>query len=365
MDKVLKIMKGTAASPGIAIGPVFLFNREDVEVPHYAISESSVDSEIARFQAALKKTKTELKKIKEISERKMTEDHARIFQAHLLLLEDPLFVDEVPLEIKRSKVNAEFAVSKVSNDLIQQLSQIDDEYISGRTIDIYDVVKRVLHNLLDKERASLLPSLSSEMIVIAHDLCPASTALMDKKYVLGFATDVGTRTSHTAIMARALEIPAVVGVNGITANVEVGDLVIIDGNSGEVLINPDEKLIQEYEAKQKQFLEFDSSLESFRSLPAVTLDNFPVALAGNIEIPEEVDSVLAHGARGIGLYRTEFLYIREKQMPTEDEQYEYYLDAAKKIAPDPVIIRTVDLGGDKFATYMGLDDGRSVSRRAR
>ena len=350
-----KMLEGIAASPGVAIGRVFLFHHEELDLPRYTVDESAVDDEIGRFQSALKKTRRELEEIQKRSELVMPNSYARIFQAHLLLLGDPMFVDDVPIEIQRTKTNAEFVVARITNELVEQLSKIDDEYLSGRTIDIHDVVKRIIHNLLDKERLNL-SSLTSEVIVFAHDLSPSDTALINKEYVLGFATDVGSRTSHTAIMARALEIPAVVGLGNVTSQVKTGDLVIIDGNHGRVLVNPDKTVVEEYVVEQGKFREFERSLDVLRYLPAVTLDGHHVDLAGNIEIPEEVASVLKHGAKGIGLYRTEYLYIRKKEMPSEEEQYESYRDAARAVAPDPVIIRTLDLGGDKFASYLEFSD---------
>ncbi len=350
------MLEGVAASPGVAIGRAFLFHHEELDVPHYTVEASVVDDEIARFHSALRQTRRELQAIQKKSEQELPEDHARIFQAHLLLLEDPMFVDEVPIEIQCTKNNAEFVVTQVTDELIEQLSRIDgDEYISGRSIDIYDVVKRIIHNLLDEERMDL-SALTDEVIVIAHDLSPSDTALMNKDYVLGFATDVGSKTSHTSIMARALEVPAVVGLGNITSQVRTGDLVIINGSHGTVLVNPDEQTVQNSLVEQRKFREFDSSLNVFKDLPAVTLDDHYVDLAGNIEIPEEINSILEHGANGIGLYRTEYLYIRKKEMPSEDEQYESYRDAVETVAPAPVIVRTLDLGGDKFASYLEFAD---------
>ena len=350
------MLEGVAVSPGVAIGRAVTFHREEVDLPRYAVDGSALDDEVERFLSAIEKTKHDLVEIREKSEREIPGDHANlIFQAHLMLLEDPMFMDEISNEIRSSKLNAEFVVMKITNELIDQLSRIDNEYLSGRAIDVRDVSRHVIHNLLGKERTDL-SSLTSEVIVVAHDLSPSDTALMDKERVLGFATDVGSRTSHTAIMARALEIPAVVGLGNITSQVKTDDLIIIDGNSGKVLINPDEFVFQDYLVKQREFLEFEKSLDVLRDFPAETRDNHRIALAGNIEIPEEVDSILNHGAKGIGLYRTEFLYIRKKEMPSEDEQYEFYRDAAEKVEPEPVIIRTLDLGGDKFASYLEFSD---------
>jgi len=350
------VLEGVAVSPSIAIGRAVLFHHEELDLRRYTLDESMLDEEVERFMAAVEKTKHDLKKIEKRSEQEIPGEHAKlIFQAHLMFLEDPMFVDEIAREIRSSGSNAEYAMAKITNEFIDQLSRIDNEYLSGRASDVRDVARHIMHNLLGKERTDL-SSLSSEAIIIAHDLSPSDTALMDKKRVLGFATDVGSRTSHTAIMARALEIPAVVGLGNVTSQVKTGDIVIIDGNRGRILINPDEKIFQNYLVERKEFEEFEKSLDVLRDLPAETLDNHRIALAGNIEIPEELDSILEHGAKGIGLYRTEFLYIRKKEMPSEDEQYEFYRDAAEKVSPDPVIIRTLDLGGDKFASYLQFSD---------
>ena len=349
------MLQGIAASPGIAIGQAFLLRHEDVDVPRFMVKESAVDDEIRRFQSAVEKARRELVEIQRKIEQEMSDGHARIFQAHLVLLEDPMFVDDIPREIRHTRANAEFVLTRVAGELVESFSRIDDEYVSVRAVDLSDVVKRVVHSLLGRKRVDL-SSMSGEVIVIAQDLSPSDTALMNKDCVLGFATDVGSRTSHTAIMARALEIPAVVGLGNFASQVETGDLVIIDGNHGRVLLNPDETIVRNYAIEQGKFREFERSLDVLRDLPAVTPDGHAVDLAVNIEIPEEVASVQVHGAKGIGLYRTEFLYIRKKEMPSEDEQYGFYKDAAERVAPDPVTIRTLDLGGDKFASYLEFSD---------
>ena len=355
-DRKSKILEGIAASAGVQWGRAFLLSHEEPDVPHYAVDESDVDNEIGRYQTALVETRGELEQIREKSRQEMSDDHAQIFQAHLMILDDTMFADAIPREIRLAKVNAECAVMDVSGRVIKQFSQMDDELMPGRVVaDIRDIVKRVIHNLLGKDQTDL-SALKDEVIVIARDLSPSDTALMNKDVVLGFATDVGSRTSHTAIMARGLEIPAVVGLGNVTSQVMTGDLIIIDGIHGKILINPDETSLEEYEIAQRMFLDSEKNLGALKDLPAETRDGHHLELAGNIEIPEELNSVLQHGATGIGLYRTEFLYIRKKAMPSEDEQYGCYKDAAEKMAPDPVIIRTVDLGGDKFASYLEFSD---------
>lgn len=356
-----KILEGIAASAGVIIGRAFLFSHEELDVPQYEVDSSAIEDEIERYQSAVQKTKNELENIREKSRLELSDDHAQIFKGHLMILDDPMFSNEIPNRIRQLKINAESAVKAVSQNILERFSQLDDELMQGRFVaDISDIVKRVIHNLLDKEQTDL-SELTEEVVIIAHDLSPSDTALMNRDYVLGFATNVGSRTSHTAIMARAFEIPAVVGMGSITSQVKTGDLVIVDGNSGKVLINPDDENIEEYEITQLMFQESKKNLDAFRYLPAETRDGHYVELAGNIEIPEEITSVKEHGAIGIGLYRTEFLYIRQKAMPSEDEQYEFYKDAAEKMNPEPVIIRTVDLGGDKFASYLDFaDDADSI-----
>jgi len=306
------VLEGIAVSSGIAMGKAYLFRLEDIDLPEYAIDQKNVEAEIERFYGALRKTRSDIEAIKQKSEQEMPEDHSKIFKAHLMILEDPMFVNEVLNRIRQNVKNAEFVVAAVSDELIEQLSNVDNDYVKERAIDIRDVAKRVIRNLLGAESANL-SSLTDKVIVIANDLSPSDTALMKKDHVLGFATNVGSKTSHTAIMARALEIPAVVGIGNITSRIKTGDLVIIDGNRGKVLVNPVEEVIQEYLSQQESFEAFERSLEDLKDLPAVTRDGHVVYLAGNIEIPEEIGSVLEHGARGIGLYRTEFLYIRKKR----------------------------------------------------
>lgn len=348
-------LEGVSASPGVAIGKAFLFQKEDIDVPSHTISDADVEREIEYFEFMLKQTANELEEIQKRTEIEMSDSHADLFKAHKLLLRDPMFVDAVVNEIRLDKSNAALAVKRVTTKLIEQFSKIDNEYMKGRVSDIRDIGRRVIQNLLGRSKTDL-SNLMEQVIVIAHDLSPSDTALMNKEMVMGFATDVGSKTSHTAIMARALQIPAVVGLGFITSNVKNGDLIIIDGTHGRVLINPENNVFQEYLIEQSKFLEFEQSLECLKDLPAITIDNHKIELACNIEVPEEIDYVAKYGANGIGLYRTEYLYIRKKEMPSEEEQYLAYKEAAEKVAPESVIIRTLDLGGDKFASYLEFTD---------
>lgn len=360
------LLEGIPASPGIQIGTALLFLPEELDVQNYTIDESDVDKELGKFELARNKTREELQKIHGIIETELSNAYAGIFSAHLILLEDPMFSGEVRKEIRLSKSNAAFAVKNVAEGLVEQFSSIDNEYFRGRDADILDVARRLVNNLLGKEKVDL-SNLKKEVIVIAHDLSPSDTALMDKEKVIGFATESGSRTSHTAIMARALEIPAVVGLSKITSRVKTGDLIIIDANRGRVLVNPEGDVYEEYLIEQSKFLEFEHSLITLRDLPAMTLDGTSIELACNLEVPEELASVSKYGAQGIGLFRTEYIFIRKKnEAPSEDEQYESYKEAVEKVAPNEVIIRTLDLGGDKFASYLGLpeDVGSMMGLRA-
>lgn len=348
------LLEGVPASSGIQIGIALLFLREDLDVPNYTIDSSEVDKEVEKFGLALSKTRKELEEIQKNIQKEISSAYAGIFSAHILLLEDPMFLDEVKKEITTSKLNSAAAVKKVIQNITEQFSMIDNEYLKGRETDIRDVAVRIIQNILGKEKMDL-SLLKKEVIVIAHDLSPSDTALMNKDMVIGFATDVGSKTSHTAIMARALEMPAVVGLGKITSHVKTGDLVIIDGNRGRVLINPDSELYEEYLIEQIKFTEFEQSLSVLKDLPATTLDGTQIELACNLEVPEELSAIHKYGAKGIGLFRTEYIFIRKKtELPSEEEQYESYKEAVEKVAPEPVIIRTLDLGGDKFASYLGL-----------
>jgi len=279
------LLEGIPASPGIQIGTALLFLPEELDVQNYTIDESDVDKELGKFELARNKTREELQKIHGIIETELSNAYAGIFSAHLILLEDPMFSGEVRKEIRLSKSNAAFAVKNVAEGLVEQFSSIDNEYFRGRDADILDVARRLVNNLLGKEKVDL-SNLKKEVIVIAHDLSPSDTALMDKEKVIGFATESGSRTSHTAIMARALEIPAVVGLSKITSRVKTGDLIIIDANRGRVLVNPEGDVYEEYLIEQSKFLEFEHSLITLRDLPAMTLDGTSIELACNLEVPE-------------------------------------------------------------------------------
>lgn len=344
-------LKGIPAAPGIVIGKTILFDSEEIAVEKVPITDADIPKEIARFEEALIQTRQELLKIQKRISEEMGSEHAEIFNAHLLVLEDRMLIEEVISFIKRDKIRIEYAFSVVLKKYVTAFSKIDDEYLKERVIDIDDVGKRLLRNIIGKERGTL-SYLDEKMIVVAHDISPSETALMHKQNVIGFITDIGGKTSHTAIMAKSLEIPAVVGLENITEKVRTGDTVIVDGNNGEVIVNPDEATINRYEQDKAQFESMEHKLLLLRNMPAVTLDGHSIKLHANIELPEEILPVIAYGAEGIGLYRTEFFYMNRTDLPTEEEHYQEYKSVAEKMYPNPVIIRTLDLGGDKFLSHL-------------
>jgi len=347
-----RVLKGIPASPGISIGKAFLFDtHEIIQVIKRPILDEEVSKEVHRFKEALNKTRQEISKIKDKISREIGAEHGEIFSAHLLVLEDSMLIDEVITRIKKERLAVEYVFQDVLRKYVKAFSRIDDEYLKERVSDINDVGRRLMKNLIGAKHASL-GELKEQVVVIAYDLSPSDTASMHKEKVIAFATDIGGRTSHTAIMAKSLEIPAVVGLEEITTIVKNGDHVIVDGNKGIVIVHPSQETIRSCELERKGFEEHERSLLALRDLPAETKDGHKVDVGANIELPEEVPSVIYHGANGIGLYRTEYFYMNRPDLPTEEEHYEAYKVVAQKIAPHPVIIRTVDLGGDKFLSHL-------------
>ena len=345
------MLKGIPASPGIAIGKAFPFDTSQLIVNEKDIKQDAIPSEITRFEEALIKTRSEILAIQKKISKEMGTQHAEIFNAHLLVLEDRMLIEEVIEGLKKERKCVEYIFSKVIEKYIKVFSKMNDEYLKERTSDIEDVGKRILKNLIGAQEKTL-SDLKEEVIVVAYDLSPSDTANMHKKNVKGFVTDIGGRTSHTAIMAKSLEIPAVVGLENVTARVKAGDILIVDGTDGIVLINPDKPVLKKYEAKQQKFVEFEKTLLDLKDTPATTLDGHRVEISANIELPNEVSSVIAHGAEGIGLYRTEFLYMNRNDVPGEEEQFEAYKKVTTRLPKKPVIIRTLDLGGDKFLSQL-------------
>ncbi|WP_195268271.1 phosphoenolpyruvate--protein phosphotransferase [Eubacterium sp. 1001713B170207_170306_E7] len=347
------LKEGIIASPGIAIAKAFVYDKVEVEV-----SEKKVDdpaSEVARLQDALGKSKEQILKIKEKAARDLGEEEAEIFEAHAMVLDDPEFVDSITAEINTNGVNAEFAVKTVTDRFFEMFDMMDDPYFSARAADIRDVGTRVLNNVMGVENVDI-SSLDEDTIIVADDLAPSDTAQMDKARVKGFATNIGSRTSHTAIMARSLEIPAVLGLGDITTAVKNGDIVVVDGLKGQAVINPTDDELAAYQKQQEDYQAYIRELAELKELEAVTTDGHKVELVGNIGSPNDTDGVHKNGGRGVGLYRTEFLYMNSDTMPDEEKQYEAYKAVIESFNGDPVIIRTLDIGGDKKLPYLPLEE---------
>jgi len=353
MPKKSIVFKGIPAAPGIVIGEAYLLDSEEIAVSKKRVKDSELSSEINRFKEALIKTKEQIVKIKDNISREMGAEHGEIFSAHLLVLEDTMIIEEVILRLKREKYSVEYIFLDVLKKYINAFSKMDDEYLRERISDINDVGKRILKNLMGVKTRSL-GNLKRKVIVIAYDLSPSDTATMHKKNVIGFATDIGGRTSHTAIMAKSLEIPAVVGLEKVTKNISNGDILIVDGNHGLIIADPDDATLKRYKGQQKKLQELEKGLSNLKDLVAETKDGRKVELSANIELPEEVPSVLYHGAEGIGLFRTEYFYMNRPDLPNEEEQYLAYKAVAQKVKPYSVVIRTLDLGGDKFLSQLEI-----------
>lgn len=343
-------LTGIAASKGIAMAPAFILEQPDMDIQKKTVSD--VEEEAARYKKAVATAKEELSAIKEKTLKEMGEDKAEIFSAHLLVLEDPELLDAVEAKVKEG-VNAEFAMKEVSDMYVSMFESMDNEYMKERAADIKDVSKRVLLHLLGMENTNLA-EISEETVVIAEDLTPSDTAQLNLAYIKGFATDIGGRTSHSAIMARSMEVAAVVGTKEATASIKTGDFVIIDGLEGTILVNPDENTISEYKEKKEAFARQKEEWAKLINEASVTNDNHHVELAANIGTPQDMEGVLANGAEGIGLYRTEFLYMGRDELPTEEEQFDAYKTVLEKMDGKRVVIRTLDIGGDKELPYLDL-----------
>lgn len=348
--------RGIAASPGIEIGKAFLLKESEIKINSERIAEEKVSAELKKLEDGIEKSKEQLTTIKEKAERKLGADKARIFDAHIMLLEDPVFIDEIKGKIKNERLTADNAVHEVVKNYVEMFQSMEDEYMKERALDIKDVGERIIKNILGIPIISLT-ELSEDVIVIARDLTPSDTAQMDKEKVKAFVTDMGGRTSHTAIMARSLEIPAVVGLGSISIEVEHGDIIIVDGNEGLVYVNPDEETLNRYNYLRLEYKKYKEELKKLRGLPAVTKDGErKVELAANIGTPKDVKVALENGAEGIGLYRTEFLYMDRDNLPDEEEQFIAYKEVAEAMNPRPVIIRTLDIGGDKKLLFLKMPE---------
>ena len=343
--------RGISASPGIVIGTAFVRDAERVSVPKTVIEATRVEEEVARFSQALADTARELRVLKADIARKMGDDHARIFDAHLLILDDRMVIDETTATIRGERLNAAASFEKVINRFIASIGGIEDEYLKERTIDVQDVKKRVIRTLLGVD-APALKRPSQPSIVVAHDLSPSDTAQFDRRTVLAYVTDLGGRTSHTAILARSQGIPAVLGLENVVARVETGDTLIVDGNAGIVVVNPAPATLDQYRLEMARFHELEEQLLTLTGYPAQTLDGRSFMLCANLDAAHEVESVLDHGGQGVGLFRTEYFFISQEYLPGEEEQFKVYRQVVEKLGGRPVVIRTLDVGGDKIASYL-------------
>jgi phosphoenolpyruvate-protein phosphotransferase (PTS system enzyme I) len=346
-------LKGIAAASGISMGPAHKVGKEEYVVSRQPIREDEISLQIQLFEEALIKTRREIIELQKRIGADMGQEEAQIFDAHLLVLEDRMLIEEVISRLKKEHLNVAFIFSEVLKKYIAVFSRIEDEYLKERISDINDVGRRIMRHLLGKEKQGL-GDLKEKVVIVAHDLSPSDTAAMHKKNVIGLVTDIGGKTSHTAIMAKSLEIPAVVGLEVITTRIKEGDLLIVDGNKGLVIIDPDEATLSIYRLEGERLRGIAERFLAVKDQPAITRDGQKVEISANIEFPEEVSSVKLHGAEGIGLYRTEFFYMNRKDLPTEEEHYQAYKYVAEEMKPYPVIIRTLDLGGDKFLSQFAI-----------
>lgn len=345
------MLKGIAASSGITIAKAY-----KLEVPQITIEkkEGNPVEEIEKFNAALQASREDIEKIKAKAASKLSAEELEIFDAHLMVVDDPALSDEVTTMIENDKVNAEYALDTVANNYISMFESLDDEYMRERAADIKDVTTRIKYHLLGVTVADL-SMIDEEVIIVAHDLTPSDTAQLDRKYTKGFATEIGGRTSHSAIMARSLEIPAIVGIHGIMQEVKHNDLLILDALKGQLLVNPDEATVNEYKEKAEKYNREVAALKVLKDKETVTVDGHKVELVGNIGTPDDVNAVIDNGGEGVGLYRTEFLYMNSNELPSEESQFEAYKKVLVAMNGKPVVVRTLDIGGDKKLPYLPID----------
>ncbi|HGO1425125.1 TPA: phosphoenolpyruvate--protein phosphotransferase [Staphylococcus aureus] len=349
-----KLIKGIAASDGVAIAKAYLLVEPDLTFDKNE-KVTDVEGEVAKFNSAIEASKVELTKIRNNAEVQLGADKAAIFDAHLLVLDDPELIQPIQDKIKNENANAATALTDVTTQFVTIFESMDNEYMKERAADIRDVSKRVLSHILGVELPN--PSMIDESVVIVgNDLTPSDTAQLNKEFVQGFATNIGGRTSHSAIMSRSLEIPAIVGTKSITQEVKQGDMIIVDGLNGDVIVNPTEYELIAYQDKRERYFADKKELQKLRDADTVTVDGVHAELAANIGTPNDLPGVIENGAQGIGLYRTEFLYMGRDQMPTEEEQFEAYKEVLEAMDGKRVVVRTLDIGGDKELSYLNLPE---------
>lgn len=338
--------KGVPASPGIAIGKAFVLTGDVVKVDEQIIDDQNLEDEIKRFRDAIEATKEDLLSIQRKAKFKVGDDGDKLFDVYKMLLEDSFIIDETVDRIRKEHKNADFIYFMVMQRFQDTLESAGDEYFAGRATDIRDVKRRVIRNI-QKKSYSLLKRVPEQAIIVARELTPLDTVQLDRNKVAAFVTDLGGKTSHAAIMATSLQIPAAVGLTNITRYVKTGDELIVDGKHGEVYVNPTGQLVKRYKHFQDEYRKVQQKLRLIRQMPSRTLDGKDIELSANIEFPDEMEAIKENGAKGIGLYRSEYLYLREEELPSEEKLFNDYFQVANQINPHPVIIRTLDLGGDK------------------
>lgn len=346
-----KVFRGIPVSGGVCQGHVLVLGKAAECIPNHPVTEAELPGELERLEKALIQTRQQILEVQRKVGEVMGADDASIFDAHLLVLEDRTLLDEISRVMHTRKINVEQAFSEVAEKYAATLGAIDDEYLRERAADMRDVTSRIMNNLLGRQD-TVLKSLNEPKIVLSHDLSPSTTAQMDRKMVLGFATDIGGKTSHTAIMARSLQIPAIVGLQHASAQLENGDYALLDGYNGLLIVNPTDQTLFEYGKLVRMRVNLQEKLKDVHDKPAVTLDGTRIILSANVGQTSDVESVLESGAEGVGLFRTEYLFINRDTLPTEEEQYQAFRQVASALQPHPVVIRTLDLGGDKFVSHL-------------
>lgn len=361
-----QVFRGIGVSPGIAVGKALVVEVRRPRIKRERVDPARLPLEISRLRQALEASRRQLLEIQERIAKEVGPQYARIFDAHLLILEDRWLVEEASATIQAQGVNAEYALQEVLEPVRQAFSRVEDGYLRERRTDVDDVGDRVLRNLLGQRGSFHVEGMHGEAIVFAHDLSPSDTAQLHRDAVLGLVTETGGRTSHSAIMARSLEIPAVVGVEEVCAHVENHETVILDGTEGLVILAPDRETLARYHARKQQLEYVGRALDKLGALPAETQDGYRVRVTANIEFPEELPAVQAHGAEGVGLYRSEFLYLNRPDLPGEEEHFAVYRAVAAEMHPRPTVIRTLDFGGDKLASAIQLaaEENPSLGLRA-
>jgi len=349
-----RVYKGIAVSGGICRGKVLVLRQAAVEVPRYEVPESGLAGQVERLQQALVETRQQILEVQRQVSQALNAKDASIFDAHLLVLEDPTLIDSVTGLIYQKKINVEAAFHEFAEKYQETLRAINDAYLQERATDMRDVTSRILDNLLGRRAQREAQSQAEPCILIAEDLPPSEVALLNRQNTLGFATDVGSKTSHSAIMARSLQLPAVVGLQTASKKIRSGDTVLLDGYGGLVIVNPSDQTLFEYGQLAKRRVSLEEKLHELQFQPAVTLDGKGIVLSANIEQIGDLEAVKFHGAEGVGLFRTEYLFINRESLPAEEEQFQVYRRLAAELKPQPVIIRTLDLGGDKFVSHLKL-----------